>query len=126
MFQVVEQAGEEATPFQCIGLDMFTEPLPESDVYIMTRVLHDWPDSSVMDLLKRIRGVTSKLLLVDRCKSDGSPSLGLLSLNMHLIGGGKERTMPQFMDLLDRAGWTVSETKRLNGSHFLFVCEARR
>lgn len=117
---MVNEVKEEHSQLECVGLDMFSQLLPEADAYLMTRVLHDWPDNA--DLLKRIQRATSKLLVVDRCEVDSS--LGLLSLNMYLVGGGEERSMAQFKSLFRQTGWSVSQTLILEKSHVLFVCEA--
>lgn len=34
--------------------DFFEDELPKADLYILARILHDWPDEKVHVLLRRI------------------------------------------------------------------------
>lgn len=38
----------------CVIGDFFKDPLPEADLYILARVLHDWTDVRCSHLLARI------------------------------------------------------------------------
>uniref|UniRef100_A0A2K6EIH5 Acetylserotonin O-methyltransferase n=1 Tax=Propithecus coquereli TaxID=379532 RepID=A0A2K6EIH5_PROCO len=43
-------------PLICdLGGDFFKDPLPEADLYILARILHDWTDDKCSGLLQRIR-----------------------------------------------------------------------
>lgn len=37
--------------------DFFEDELPKADLYILARILHDWPDEKVHILLKRVADV---------------------------------------------------------------------
>lgn len=38
----------------CVLGDFFKDPLPEADLYILARVLHDWTDMRCSQLLARV------------------------------------------------------------------------
>ena len=90
--------------------DIFSDELPKGDIYILSRVLHDWSDDICKVLLKRIPK-SANLVIIDRI---AEPSRhGLLSLNMLLITGGRERTAEDWNDLYKLSGWKMR--KRLIG-----------
>lgn len=41
-------------PRACVAGDFFKDPLPEADLYILARVLHDWTDAKCCHLLQRL------------------------------------------------------------------------
>ena len=84
--------------------DFFSDELPLGDVYILSRVLHDWSDDICTGLLKRIPK-SANLVIIDRV---AEPSRhGLLSLNMLLLTGGRERTAEDWNKLYRLSGWVM-------------------
>ena len=94
--------------------NIFSEQLPLGDVYILSRILHDWDDQKCLKLLRRIPK-SSTLIVIDRL---GEPSRnGLLSLNMLLLTGGRERSLEEWDELLMVSGWKkMNERDWLNHS----------
>lgn len=41
--------------FICVFLgDFFKDPLPDADLYVLARILHDWTDQRCTELLQRV------------------------------------------------------------------------
>ncbi|CAK6970307.1 acetylserotonin O-methyltransferase [Scomber scombrus] len=92
--------------------DFFKDPLPEADLYILARILHDWTDDRCVELLSRAYKACKPggaVLLVEALlHEDGSGPLTvqLYSLNMLVQTEGRERTAAQYSALLAAAGFT--------------------
>ncbi|XP_030614322.1 acetylserotonin O-methyltransferase [Archocentrus centrarchus] len=92
--------------------DFFKDSLPEADLYILARILHDWTDERCIELLLRIYKACKPggaVLLVEALlNEDGSGPLTaqLYSLNMLVQTEGRERTDVQYAALLTAAGFT--------------------
>ena len=93
--------------------DMFSSVPAGADAYIMKHIIHDWPDDACVKILKACRqGVNpgGKLLVVDCVIQLGNDfSLGkFLDLQMLIFPSGRERTEPEFRQLLEASGWKFS------------------
>lgn len=82
------------------------------DVYVMARILHDWPDAKALQLLRNCRGAITDegmLILREGVLSEGSPSAARASLDllMMAVPGGRERTEAEWRELLHRAGFAL-------------------
>ncbi|KAM8856392.1 acetylserotonin O-methyltransferase [Spinachia spinachia] len=92
--------------------DFFKDPLPEADLYILARILHDWTDERCTELLSRVNRACKPgggVLLVEALlHEDGSGpvTVQLYSLNMLVQTEGRERTAAQYAALLAAAGFT--------------------
>jgi acetylserotonin N-methyltransferase len=91
--------------------DFFNDPLPEADLFALGRILHDWPEAKIRLLLAKIYQrlpagggilIAEKLLDEDR---SGPTSALLQSLNMLVCTEGKERTLSEYRELLEAAGF---------------------
>ncbi|XP_005406573.1 PREDICTED: acetylserotonin O-methyltransferase [Chinchilla lanigera] len=91
--------------------DFFQDRLPEADLYILARVLHDWADAKCLALLARIHRVCRPgggVLVVESVLDEdrrGPRTTLLFSLNMLLQTEGRERTPGQYHTLLAAAGF---------------------
>ncbi|MDK9497145.1 methyltransferase [Streptomyces katrae] len=79
------------------------------DVYLLSRVLHDWDDDRCREILRhcaRAMPAHADLLIVERLlPADGSPSLATAwDLHMLCNVGGRERTAAHYARLLADAG----------------------
>lgn len=97
--------------------DFFSDPLPEADLYAAGRILHDWREDKIHRLLARIherlprRGgllIAEKLLYEDR---SGPAPAHMQSLNMLVCTEGRERTLGEYRELLEAAGFADVEGK---------------
>ncbi|KPI22117.1 O-demethylpuromycin O-methyltransferase [Actinobacteria bacterium OK074] len=87
--------------------------VPEGgDVYVLSRVLHDWDDDRCREILRhcaRAMPATADLLVVERVlPADGSPSLATAwDLHMMCNVGGRERRTDHYAQLFADAGLTL-------------------
>uniref|UniRef100_A0A7N5J9V8 Acetylserotonin O-methyltransferase n=1 Tax=Ailuropoda melanoleuca TaxID=9646 RepID=A0A7N5J9V8_AILME len=117
-------AAFDLSPFPVIcdvGGDFFKDPLPEADLYILARVLHDWTDARCSHLLARIHRACKPgggvLVIESLLDADGRGPLTtqLYSLNMLVQTEGRERTPAQYLGLLAAAGFQDFQCRRTGG-----------
>ncbi|XP_066455968.1 acetylserotonin O-methyltransferase [Eleutherodactylus coqui] len=97
--------------------DFFNDPIPEADLYIMARIIHDWTDEKCLELLRKIYqsckpggGVLIVETLLNEDKSGPICSL-VFSLRMLVQTEGKERTPSEYSKLLTDSGFRDIEVK---------------
>ncbi|XP_060993121.1 acetylserotonin O-methyltransferase isoform X2 [Dama dama] len=119
-------AAFDLSPFRVIcdlGGDFFKDPLPEADLYILARVLHDWTDAKCSHLLGRLyqacRTGGGILVIESLLDADGRGPLTtvLYSLNMLVQTEGRERTPAQYCALLGPAGFRDVRCRRTGGTY---------
>ncbi len=98
------------------------------DVYLMSRLLHDFPDEKSLIILRNCRKVLPPdgvLLLREAVLPDGPIPLNraLLDLEMMALNGGRERTETEWRALLAEAGFTLGRVRP--GSQSQDLVEAR-
>ncbi|KAG9485673.1 hypothetical protein GDO78_008655 [Eleutherodactylus coqui] len=97
--------------------DFFNDPIPEADLYIMARIIHDWTDEKCLELLRKIYQSCKPggaVLLVDAFINEdrsGPVSSLLYSLRMLVQTEGKERTPSEYTKLLMDSGFRDIEVK---------------
>ncbi|MFF8725786.1 methyltransferase [Streptomyces sp. NPDC015171] len=96
----------------------FADVPPGGDVYILSRVLHDWDDERCREILRhcsRAMPDHADLLVVERVlPADGSVSLATAwDLHMMCNVGGRERTAAHYAHLLGDAGLTLVDRSPL-------------
>jgi PPOX class probable F420-dependent enzyme len=100
-----------------VGADMFRDPLPPADLYLLSGVVNDWPTAQVAALLTRCAAAAAdggRVLVVgtvsppDRSRNPG------MDLELLLTTGGWERTAAEYVELLGRSGLSVSRTIQAN------------
>lgn len=96
---------------RCVSGDFFDAVPAGRDLYVLSRVLHDWNDGDALRILRVCRKAMqsgSRLLIVDVVLPERAvecPDGVLLDLNMLVLLGGRERTASEVHDLLARAGF---------------------
>lgn len=97
---------------EVVGGDMFAGVPQDGDLYVLSRVVHDWDDARAVAVLRSCRRAMeghARLLLVERVLPDRiepTPAvqpLVLSDLNMLVRTGGRERTAGEFAELLAAA-----------------------
>lgn len=96
-----------------LSRDMFSDLLPSSDFYLLSRVLHDWSDEKVKIILNRISA--KYLCIIDREVDSKMNQHALLSLHMFLLNGAKERTREEWNDLFFSTNWSVQSRTPFSG-----------
>jgi hypothetical protein len=95
--------------------DFFTEIPSRADAYYLQHIIHDWDDEHALKILRNIRKALAghdkgRLLIVDAVLPENSEPhpAKLLDLVMLTIPGGRERTEPEWRELLAKAGFRIS------------------
>jgi hypothetical protein len=93
--------------------DLFVPP-PPADLFVLSRVLHDWSDDEVRTILAGIRlsaraGVRLRILeeLLDHDTPPSPEQAWSDAVMMVLYQGGHERTENDYRSLLTESGWRV-------------------
>jgi acetylserotonin O-methyltransferase len=116
---------------QVLGGDFFTDPLPEGDLYAMSRILHDWSDDKVRKLLRRVQDrlpAGGALLICEQLltsRKDGPATSLLQSLNMLVCTEGRERSAGEYEELLREAGFAAIRTARLQAPVDVMIATKR-
>lgn len=102
--------------------DFFTAVPDGGDVYLLSRVLHDWDDADCHRILTACRaacGPDATLLVLERLLPDDGADLGGFSLalpwdmQMLAVTGGRERSRAEYDKLLAGAGFQLTGVRAL-------------
>jgi hypothetical protein len=90
----------------------FFESVPEGDAYVLSGILHDWPDEDAARILRTIRAAApahARLLINESVIKPGNDADGAkwLDLLMLVLAGGRERDEAQWRELLEGTGFRV-------------------
>ncbi len=90
----------------------FFDTVPAGDAYVLSGILHDWNDERAGEILGTIRNAApddGRLLLVESVLQDGNDPNGAKWLDLlMLVLGGRERTEPDWRELLAAAGFDAT------------------
>uniref|UniRef100_A0A2K5K7T8 Acetylserotonin O-methyltransferase n=1 Tax=Colobus angolensis palliatus TaxID=336983 RepID=A0A2K5K7T8_COLAP len=98
--------------------DFFKDPLPEADLYILARILHDWADGKCSHLLERVYHTCKPgggILVIESLLDEdrrGPLLTQLYSLNMLVQTEGQERSPTHYHMLLSSAGFRDFQFKK--------------
>ncbi|KAF8192216.1 O-methyltransferase [Mycena galopus ATCC 62051] len=133
--------------------DFFTaQPVKNADVFLLRHVLHNWGKAKAASILQRLRAAatpSTKLVFIERIVPDSGPASGisgadrprapdpllpnwgpasayiyLSDIMMHNLLGATERTLQEFIDILNLGGWTLVQVHHCPpsaSSHFVAV-----
>ncbi len=90
----------------------FFDSVPTGDAYVLSGILHDWPDDDAARILRTIRTAApahARLLINESVIAPGNEPQGAkwLDLLMLVLAGGRERDAQQWQELLEGAGFQV-------------------
>jgi hypothetical protein len=117
---------EEGIADRCevVSGDMFTSVPTGGDLYLLSRVIHDWDDPRAIQILqscRRAMAPDAKLLIIDRVLPEQiqpepmAQSHAVLDLTMMLwTAGGRERTASEFEKITRPAGLRLERVIALN------------
>ncbi|TDZ28140.1 O-methyltransferase asqN [Colletotrichum spinosum] len=104
---------DDDTGAACLKLqqhDFFQpQPIQGAAVYHLRHILHDWPDDACVEILRQIvpamDPARSRILICDQIVQDHAPSHAsvLYDVDMMSLFNGKERTLPEFAHIFERA-----------------------
>ncbi len=88
----------------------FFDSVPEGDAYVLSGILHDWPDEDAARILRTMRAAApphARLLINESVIRPGNDADGAkwLDLLMLVLAGGRERDEEQWRALFATAGW---------------------
>ena len=111
-------ASRAAERLECVAGDFFADPLPEADLYALGRIVHDWNDEKNMTLLRKVHAALppgGAVLLAETLLDDDHcgpvPAL-MQSLNMLVCTEGRERSLPEYRELLESCGFAQVQGRR--------------
>jgi hypothetical protein len=92
----------------------FFELVPAGDVYVLSKILHDWDDERAAAILHTVRAAApdeARLLVLDSVVPPGNDAAGVkwLDLLMLVLQNGRERTESDWRALLEGTGFRVDE-----------------
>ena len=97
----------------------FFDSVPEGgDVYVLSRVLHDWRDDEAATILANCRKAIRQdgtLLIRDNVLADRDELGSQLDLTMMIMTGGEERTESERRNLLQSAGFLLNKVYKEEG-----------
>jgi O-methyltransferase domain len=108
---VVEQAaGLTNHRFEICGGDFFKDELPEAEAYVLMEVIHDWDDQHAEKILHTVRRaacVNARLLLVEAMMPEHPVPCWTTTLDVVMLNllGGRQRSMSEYVTLLNRCGF---------------------
>ena len=112
-----------------VGGDFFDAVPAGADAYLLSRVLHDWPDDDAVRILRTCRSAMrpdSRLVVVEavvpeRARDD--PEAVRMDLHMLALLGGRERTAAELAALLEAVGLHLTARVATSaGVHVLEAC----
>lgn len=96
---------------ELVGGSFFEPMRVEADVWILSQVLHDWPDAECRTILSRCREQIrsgDRLLVVEMVPVPGQPDVGIamLDIAMMIFGGeARQRTEEEYNELFAATGF---------------------
>jgi hypothetical protein len=114
----------------CVPGDFFDDLPAGGDGYLLSRVLHDWPDVDARRILAACRRAVpddGRLIVVEAVLPDRAVDAAAavrMDLHMMLLFGSRERTRAEFDALLDESGFRVQRVIMTSSPAGLAVIEA--
>ena len=112
----------------------FFEQIPAGgDAYYMQHIIHDWDDEPALKILSNCRRALEGrpggvLLIVDSVVPQNSePHVSKwLDLEMLLMPGGRERTEPEWHELMNKAGFEITRIVPMKAPESVIEARVRR
>ncbi|MFI6290462.1 methyltransferase [Nonomuraea sp. NPDC050790] len=118
--EVIAEAGPhlEGLLDRCdlVAGDLFAAVPEGGDVYMLSRVLHDWDDEQCAAILANCAKAMppgARLLVIERVATADALLPAAFDLHMMVMTDGRERTLPEYRALLDRAGLSIEYVAEL-------------
>lgn len=112
--------------------DFFKPIEKRGDLYILSRVLHDWDEEKAKLILNDVVSAMSsdsRLVVIDEVISQRSDSNALkgyiCDIQMWVFCNGRERTYQEFVDLFDKAGLEIESVVDIDNGTSGLVCRKK-
>jgi len=127
LFDLPQGSAEARSLLQAKGVEdrchiktgSFFDSIPAGgDVYVLSRILHDWPDDKAATILANCRKAVkddSTLLIRDNVLSDNDLQGSTLDITMLIMTGGEERTESEWKSLLKSTGFALTRVYKKEG-----------
>jgi len=116
------QAAGVADRVTTVGQSFF-DPLPAgADIYILKKVLNDWPDQEATAILRRCAEAARPSGRVVVFTEAGPGEAASPELLMMVLVGGRERTLDEFREMAREAGLEVSAVGRQPSRRVIVEC----
>jgi hypothetical protein len=119
---------------EATACDFFLGVPAGGDAYLLSNILHDWDDSACSQILARVRDACppgGHLLVVESVLPDDDASMNpdsaqlrLLDLMMLLNFGARERTLVEYRNLLESAGFVHVRMVDAGGRQLIIATRA--
>ncbi|XP_050188692.1 probable bifunctional dTTP/UTP pyrophosphatase/methyltransferase protein isoform X3 [Myiozetetes cayanensis] len=109
-----QPSGQDTAPVTFVSGDFFKDNLPEADLYILSRVLHDWPDEKIHVLLSKISALCrpgSALLVAETVLDEQKTHPSRAVLQSLSMTEGKQRSGSEYKQLLEKYRFTDVQIK---------------
>jgi 2,7-dihydroxy-5-methyl-1-naphthoate 7-O-methyltransferase len=120
---------EPESRLEIVAGTLFEDPLPRGDVYILSQILHGWPDEGAAKILSRCAEAgddEARILIVEGIVSDlPSADEAGFDLFMFTLSGGRQRTLDEFRRLAESVGLELESAKRLASGNSLVELRGR-
>ena len=107
--------------------NMFAAVPRAGDVYLLKWVLHDWDDESVgriLGVLRRDISRNARIVIIERLMPQSiteSLALAQADLNMLVLNGGAERSLPDYERLLHHAGFALRAVEKIESRYGFYA-----
>lgn len=113
----VVAAVERVERMQIVAGSVFDDPLPRGEAYVLSQILHGWPDEGAAQILRRCAeagGERVRVLVVEGLVSDRpSAEEASFDLFMFALSGGRQRTLDEFRRLAESVGLELQSSQLL-------------
>lgn len=103
----------------------FFQKVPEGgDAYLLKSVLHDWTDKAAVKILQKCQEAMkdeARLLIVEPFITSANQKDPAKAMDVYLMvtTGGRERTLQDFKNLLEQAGFSIVSTSPTDTEYYI-------
>ena len=116
-------SGEPTERLSVVAGDVFHDPLPSGDAYVLSQVLHGWADEGAAEILRRcaeagrddLRVLVVETFISERPSADEAS----FDLFMFTLAGGRQRSLDDFARLAESVGLEIRSAKPLHTGNSL-------
>src|SRR6202022_3400568 len=99
-----------------------------ADVYVLSHVLHNWPDADAAAILDRCAASmsqVSRLVVAEHLLSRAEPSRLITSLNLRMLTtfGGRERSLEDFTAIYSATGLCLTDVATTPTGWSVMLCK---